>query len=168
MTGVQTCALPILLPETTFIRVMDNESIDSPETKIIKAQNRCSALMDKWDTSTPILKTRQGPEDNTRPIYQWHHALTHKLIIPPDDILHRQLMEIWHDHPAAGHSGRDETTRQILRNYHWPNARTWIADYIKGCATCQQMKNLTHRTKPPPIASMFRQVLDPLLKLQWI
>ncbi len=25
----------------------------------------------------------------------------------------------------------------------------WIADYIKGCATCQQNKILTHRTKTP-------------------
>ena len=58
-------------------------------------------------------------------------------------------MEIWHNHPAAGHPGRDETTRQILQHYHWPNARTWIADYIRGCATCQQMKNLTHKTKTP-------------------
>ena len=108
----------VLIPETTFIRVMDIDSTDSPETKIVEAQNRCSELMDRWDTSTPILKTWHGPEDNPRQAYMWHHALTHKLIIPPDDILRRQLMEIWHDHPAAGHPGRDETTRQILRYYY--------------------------------------------------
>ncbi len=27
--------------------------------------------------------------------------------------------------------------------------RQWIADYVKGCATCQQNKILTHRTKTP-------------------
>ena len=39
----------VLIPEATFVRVMDSGSTDSPETKIIKGQNRCSGLMDKWD-----------------------------------------------------------------------------------------------------------------------
>ena len=25
----------------------------------------------------------------------------------------------------------------------------WVMAYVKGCATCQQNKNLTHRKKPP-------------------
>ena len=58
-------------------------------------------------------------------------------------------MKEWHDNPVAGYSGQDETTRQVQANYHWPNARPWIEEYIKGCAVCQQMKNLTHKTKTP-------------------
>ena len=27
--------------------------------------------------------------------------------------------------------------------------RSWIEDYMKGCATCQQGKILSHRTRPP-------------------
>ena len=46
----------VMIPEATFIRVMDGDSTDSPETKIVEAQNRCSELMDRWDTSTPIIK----------------------------------------------------------------------------------------------------------------
>ena len=78
----------VLIPEDAFVRVMHNRSTDSLESKVIEAQNRCSALMDKWDTSTLILKRRQRSEDNSRPIYMWYHAPTHKLIIPPDDTLH--------------------------------------------------------------------------------
>ena len=26
---------------------------------------------------------------------------------------------------------------------------TWIANYVKGCVTCQQNKNLTHQKRPP-------------------
>ena len=66
---------------------MDVNSTDSIETKIIEAQNRYSELMDKWDTSTPILKRRKGLEDDPKHTYMWHHALTHKLIVPPDDVL---------------------------------------------------------------------------------
>jgi hypothetical protein len=33
--------------------------------------------------------------------------------------------------------------------YFWPAGRAWIEQYVKGCATCQQNKNLTHVTKTP-------------------
>ena len=28
--------------------------------------------------------------------------------------------------------------------------KEWIANYVKGCATCQQNKIITHHTKTPP------------------
>ena len=56
-------------------------------------------------------------------------------------------MGVYHD--GAGHPGRDETLRRIHRRFCWFQARPWIEQYIKGCATCQQNKNLTHRTKAP-------------------
>jgi Integrase zinc binding domain/Chromo (CHRromatin Organisation MOdifier) domain len=58
-------------------------------------------------------------------------------------------MNIWHEGSINGHPGRDETIRRINREYFWPGAKTWITEYIKGCATCQQNKNLTHRIKTP-------------------
>ena len=58
-------------------------------------------------------------------------------------------MHTWHEGPLAGHPGRDETTRCINQEYFWPGARSWVEEYVKGCATCQQNKNLTHRLKTP-------------------
>jgi Integrase zinc binding domain len=58
-------------------------------------------------------------------------------------------MHSWHDGPLSGHPGRDETIRRINKEYFWPGARAWIMEYIKGCATCQQNKNLTHCNKTP-------------------
>ena len=58
-------------------------------------------------------------------------------------------MTLMHDHPTAGHPGRDETIRKTKERYWWPNMNQWIADYVKGCATCQQNKNLTHQKKVP-------------------
>jgi len=72
-----------------------------------------------------------------------------KLVIPPDDNIRREIMNIWHDIPIAGHPGRDETTRRITEQYHWPRAQQWITEYVKGCAICQQNKILTHREKTP-------------------
>jgi hypothetical protein len=59
---------------------------------------------------------------------------------------------MWHRGSINGHPGQDKTIRRINKEYFWPGARTWIMEYIKGCMTCQQNKNLTHRIKTP----MFR------------
>jgi hypothetical protein len=61
-------------------------------------------------------------------------------------------MNIWHKGSINSHPGQDETIRHINKEYFWPGARGWIAEYIKGCATCQQNKNMTHCIKTP----MFR------------
>jgi Integrase zinc binding domain len=58
-------------------------------------------------------------------------------------------MNIWHEGSINGHPGQDEMIRCINKEYFWPGAKTWITEYIKGCATCQQNKNLTHYTKTP-------------------
>ena len=57
-------------------------------------------------------------------------------------------MHAYHDGLAA-HPGRDETARKVLERFRWPGGRAWIEQYVKGCAVCQQNKNLTHKTKAP-------------------
>ncbi len=58
-------------------------------------------------------------------------------------------MILIYDHPTAGHPGHDETIRKAAELLPWMGMCQWIADYIKGCATCQQNKIITHRTKIP-------------------
>jgi len=57
-------------------------------------------------------------------------------------------MHAYHD-GLTGHPGQDETTRKVLGKFSWPGAQQWIEQYVKGCAICQQNKNLTHRTHVP-------------------
>jgi len=57
-------------------------------------------------------------------------------------------MHAYHDGLAA-HPGRDETARKVLDRFCWPGGHAWIEQYVKGCAICQQNKNLMHKTKPP-------------------
>ena len=54
--------------------------------------------------------------------------------------------------------------------YFWPLERAWIKRYIKGCATCQQNKNLTHITNTllykipvPENAPPFTQIMIDLI-----
>jgi hypothetical protein len=72
-----------------------------------------------------------------------------RLVVPPDDHIRREIARDWHNHCGAGHPGRDETIRKIQRQYFWPGGRTWIAQYVKGCAVCQQNKNITHKARTP-------------------
>jgi Integrase zinc binding domain len=58
-------------------------------------------------------------------------------------------MNTWHKGSINGHPGRDKTIRRINKEYFWPGAQSWITEYIKGCVTCQQNKNLTHHPKTP-------------------
>jgi len=59
------------------------------------------------------------------------------------------LMTLVYDHYTAGHPGRDETICKAKQHASWKGMNSWIANYIKGCTTCQQNKILTHKQKTP-------------------
>jgi Integrase zinc binding domain len=100
----------------------------------------------------------------------WKTQDTLKLAVPPDPDLFQEIMNVWHNPPTTGHPGRDETVRQVMNQYHWPGAHQWIESYVKGCATCQQNKNLTHQKHTPlycitvlPEAQPFEQIAMDLI-----
>jgi RNase H-like domain found in reverse transcriptase/Integrase zinc binding domain/Chromo (CHRromatin Organisation MOdifier) domain len=133
----------VLLPEPIFIRVFDADSDGSLEHFITVVQNNQHPLMEEWERTFPIERV-DSPDHSF-----WRDTTSHRLVIPPDQGLKREIMHSWHDGPLSGHPGRDETIRKINKEYFWPGARSWITEYIKGCAVCQQNKNLTHRIKTP-------------------
>ena len=61
----------------------------------------------------------------------------------------REIMQAVHDHPTAGHPGRDETIWKARIYKQWPGMKAWIEAYVKGCATCQQNKIMTHKKHTP-------------------
>ncbi len=61
----------------------------------------------------------------------------------------RDLMTLVHDHPTAGHPGKDETLRQAQNHLRWKGMKAWITNYIAGYATCKQNKNLTYQPRIP-------------------
>jgi len=87
------------------------------------------------------------------------------LVIPPDEVLKQEILQLLHDAPTAGHPGQDETLMQVSCNHWWPGMQAWVADYIAGCTICQQNKNITHwkctplyRIPTPENALPFQQV----------
>jgi hypothetical protein len=132
-----------MIPEAAFIRLAGPDSDGSIKHTIMIIQNHNCTLMDKWVRTYPIEHV-----DNLDEPF-WRDIKGQQLVIPLDQGLKHELMNIWHEGFINGHPGRDETIRCINWEYFWPGARTWIIEYIKGCATCQQNKNLTHRIKTP-------------------
>ena len=59
------------------------------------------------------------------------------------------LMTLVHDHYIAGHPERDKTICKAKQHASWEGINSWITNYVKGCATCQQNKILTHKRKTP-------------------
>ena len=143
-----------MLPQATFIQIADADSDNSLENEITDCQNQYSTTMKEWENIYPI----QVIETLSQTF--WKDTNEQWLVIPPNDLLKRCLMKVWHDSPTAGHPGQDEMVQRINCEYYWPSVRSWIQEYVKGCATCQQNKNLTHRLKTP----LFRIPADPKAK----
>ena len=97
-----------MIPERSFIRVFTEDDMHL-ERQIEQLQNKHATVLDNWSTTEELLKQTLDPQ----PGFIWRHPETFKMVIPPDDDLHRQIMKEWHDNPVAGHPGRDETTRQV-------------------------------------------------------
>jgi hypothetical protein len=93
----------------------------------------------------------QGEKDNQQiMILPPHHFInTIRTKEEPSTDQKKALMLLTHDHPTAGHPGCDETIRKAQKLWKWKGMNEWIANYIKGCATCQQNKILTHQKKMP-------------------
>ena len=45
-----------------------------------------------------------------------------------------------YDHETVGHPGETETLVLVERHYWWPGLCTFVWNYVKGCAVCQQYK----------------------------
>jgi Integrase zinc binding domain len=132
-----------MISEAAFIRLAGPNSDGSIEHTITIIQNHNCTLMKEWERTYPIERI-----DNPNKLF-WRDIKGHHLVVPPDQGLKCELMNIWHEGSINGHLGWDETIRCINWEYFWPGAKGWITEYVKGCATCQQNKNLTHHIKPP-------------------
>ena len=66
-----------------------------------------------------------------------------------DNDLRRGVASLFHDHVTLGYAGITKTLQLISPYYWWPGMKTFVMDYIKGCATCQMTKVNTHPAHPP-------------------
>jgi hypothetical protein len=131
-----------LLPPDAFLNIFEAGDPGTVEHNMVTTQQEYKETMKQWEKTIPITPST-GPHTT-----EWRDG-EGRLVVPPDDDLKRKILRQLHNHWGAGHPGRDETIRRVRQQYFWPLQKAWIDQYIKGCATCQQNKNLTHVTKTP-------------------
>jgi hypothetical protein len=88
-----------------------------------------------------------------------------KVCIPPLNEVKRGIMQLTHNHPMAGHPGRDKTLQKTQEWYYWPGMKEWITEYVKGCTTCQQNKILTHRKMTPTYQILTKEDTQPFQRV---
>jgi len=89
----------MMLPEATFVQVTDADSDGSIENMIADCQTQYMPTMKEWETIYPI-----EPLGSVSPPF-WKDIPGKHLVIPLNDSLKRQIMQVWHDNPTARHLG---------------------------------------------------------------
>ena len=135
-----------LISPESFIRVTRDDSPQRMrlEDEIARAQQEHLSLMEEWQAAGHVARI-QSPLFH-QPLFTRDGAA---IAIPPVDSLKREILRQNHDAPTAGHPGRDQTFWNLQDQYWWPGMRKWMAQYVKGCATCQQSKPINHPRKTP-------------------
>ena len=65
-------------------------------------------------------------------------AYNSRLYIPPGAPLLLELVAAIHE---DGHEGVQRTLHRLRRDFHAPNLRTVVQDFIRACSTCQRYKS---------------------------
>ncbi|VDI73855.1 Hypothetical predicted protein [Mytilus galloprovincialis] len=77
-----------------------------------------------------------------------------RVVIP--QVSRKELMELCHDIPAAGHQGGDRTYQRIKPRYYWRGMKKEIEQYVASCALCSQNKKATRPNRHPMVKTSRR------------
>ena len=137
-----------LLPDNLFVNLIN-----------IDLQHRIAAS-DTYDwTTADAIKLLQadGPTEAQADLSDWtvEHVddkpilfYRDKCYVLKDIAIRRENVALYHDVPTAGHPGELETYNALRTHYWWPGMCTFVKNYVKGCAYCQQFKINRHPSKP--------------------
>jgi RNase H-like domain found in reverse transcriptase/Integrase zinc binding domain len=83
------------------------------------------------------------------------------VLVVMDPTLYKNILELYHDHPSAGHPGILKTFTMILADYWWLGIWDFITKYVQGCAICQSTKLGTTHPKVPLMPITAKQAAPP-------
>ena len=108
------------------------------------------------DIVTQALDTirKSGPRSILQGLKEWNFEddlilYRGKIYVPKNLELRREVVKSCHEPPIFGHPGRYKTLEIVQRNFWWPGMSVFVKNFIEGCATCQETKNITHPTREP-------------------
>ena len=68
-------------------------------------------------------------------------------IVLPAQFQHR-VLEIAHDHPAAGHFAEDRTWKNVTSKFFWPGAHNDVVNWVRSCKKCNEHAIRTYVNRP--------------------
>ena len=130
-----------------------------PNTPSIRQRIKLAQNYDSEVSTALETILHSGPRSLTKGIEEWNledGIILYRghIYIPKDNNLRRDIVKMYHDHPAVGHPGRWKTYELISREYWWPGLSQFTKNYVDGCATCQATKNKPRTQiplKPNPV-----------------
>jgi hypothetical protein len=82
-----------------------------------------------------------------------------------DEGLHKKILEVYHDHPSAGHPGILTMYQMVKEDYWWPHQQDFVTKYVQGCVTCQSTKSGTTHPKIPIIPITPKEQVPPFVTI---
>jgi RNase H-like domain found in reverse transcriptase/Integrase zinc binding domain len=115
-----------------------------------------------------ILKSQQGKEGELKCLREEvglqsreNRWVKNTALVVMDPTLYKKILELYHDHPLAGHPGILKMLTMVLADYWWPGIQDYITKYVQGCATCRSTKSGTTRPKVPLMPITAKQAAPP-------
>ena len=95
-----------------------------------------------------------GPKLLSRGLEEWNVEndlllFRGKVYVPHDNTLRKDLVQLHHDAPPAGHPGRAKTLELLSRNYWWPGMTKFVNEYVDTCDICQRTKSFPAKPRGP-------------------
>ena len=69
--------------------------------------------------------------------------LDNKVYVP--EAARLSVMRAFHDHPASGHPGIENTFKSLADHFYWPKMKESVHHYVSTCDACQRNKILRHK-----------------------
>ena len=70
------------------------------------------------------------------------------------------VLKLAHDVPLGGHLGKEKTGRCLLRRFYWPTLFKDVAEFCRGCPTCQ--RSTQGKIKRAPLVPLSQDYASPL------
>jgi len=125
----------IALPDSAFMRVVSTMMLDR---RLRKQQSDKHHLIEEWKKRYRLCQKKDA-------IWYWGDAL----VVTGGVEDHQALLATYHDALTVGHPGVAKMLKVLAEDYWWPSIRSFVWEYIRGCAQCQESKTNTHPNQLP-------------------
>ena len=147
--------LGVVLGKYSVEQICDAQSKD-PEFKWLTEwpdDNSCQpAQGDLFRSSQPAkfywtIKERFSRDERGMIMYHAKDGEGNRLLVPRE--WRRDIMELCHDIPSAGHQGMTRTQERVKQFYYWHGLKRDLEGYVASCTACNQSKKPNKTARCP-------------------